>query len=100
MSDKLTSRPAGSLESKFSTSSDSATEDEVEKSVDFLAGVRKGIRRLGSISGGRHRPTNIQTGERSATASPSEPSSTGRDSPNSPRRVRHAASTSLLNREK
>src|ERR1700709_874243 len=98
MSDKLTSRRADSLESKFSTPSDSATDDEAEKG-DFLAGVRKGIRRLGSISGGRQRPTNIQTGERATTASPELPSA-GRESPRSPRKFKHARSTSNLNREK
>lgn len=98
MSDKLTLRPSGSFDSKFSTPSDSATDDETERG-DFLAGVRKGIRRLGSISGGRHRPTNIQTGERTTTASP-ELSSAGRGSPQSPRKPQHARSTSNLNRQK
>lgn len=101
MSDELTSRPPGSLESsKFSTPSDSANEeDHQEEKADFLAGVRKGIRRLGSISGGRHRPTNIQTSERAVTTSP-DLSFTGRDSPRSPAKPKHAKSTSNLNTEK
>lgn len=99
MSDRLTSLPADSLESKPPAPLDSAIEDEGERAGDFLAGVRKGIRRLGSLSGGKYMPTNIHTGER-ATASPTGPSSAGRDSPISPRKVRHAASTSLFNRQK
>jgi hypothetical protein len=102
MSDKLTLWPTtGSLESKFSTPSDSAEEENSAQSPerDFLAGVRKGIKRLGSISGGHHRPSNIQTGEASSPANPdSAPASAGSERP---RRIKkHARSTSDLNREK
>jgi hypothetical protein len=102
MSDKLTLQPTtGSLESKFSTPSDSAEEENSTQSPerDFLAGVRRGIKRLGSISGGHHRPSNIQTGEASSSANPdSAPASAGSDRP---RRIKkHARSTSDLNREK
>jgi hypothetical protein len=102
MSDKLTLRPTtGSLESKFSTPSDSAEEENSAQSPerDFLAGVRRGIKRLGSISGGPHRPSNIQTGEASSSANPdSAPASAGSERP---RRIKkHARSTSDLNREK
>jgi hypothetical protein len=73
MSDKLTLRQQGSLESKFSTTSGSAGEDDnyppsLDKG-DFLWGVRRGIRKLGSVSG-RSTPFNIQVGERSVTATP------------------------------
>jgi hypothetical protein len=102
MSDKLTLRPTtGSLESKFSTPSDSAEEENSAQSPerDFLAGVRRGIKRLGSISGGHHRPSNIQTGEASSSANPDPaPASAGSERP---RRIKkHARSTSDLNREK
>lgn len=64
MSDKLTLRPptasgsgnlTGSLESRFDTDDD----DEFSR-VDFFGGVRRGIKKLGSISGASHRPAHLQ----------------------------------------
>ena len=102
MSEKLTL-----LESKFSTPSDSATDDEgavpSPEKGDFLAGVRRGIKKLGSVSGGRSKPTNVQTGERAKSATP-DPTPTSasseKRSPRSPRLRKHERSTSSLNREK
>ena len=98
MADKLTGR-TGSLESKFSTPSDSNEDDPPVPSPerDFFKGVRKGIKKLGSISGGQHKPKDIQTGQRSAAPTPDL---AGRDSPHSPPQVKHARSTSTLNTEK
>lgn len=99
MADKLTSRPPGSLESKFSTPSDSNNEDDPpipSPERDFFKGVRRGIKKLGSISGGSNRPKDIQTGERSTPA----PDLAGRDHSRSPQQVKHERSTSTLNREK
>ncbi|KAH8588697.1 hypothetical protein B0O99DRAFT_524600 [Bisporella sp. PMI_857] len=100
--DKETIRPAASFESsKFSTSSDSGHSEEENDKVDFLAGVRKGIsgiRRLGSISSGsRHRPTELQTSGSFRTTSPVQSSSRRGGSPLSPRKLRHARSTSNFN---
>jgi len=101
MSDKLTLRQQGSLESKFSTRSDSAGEDDnYSPSPDkgaFFSGVRKGIRKLGSV-GGPSRPVNTQIRDRSATATPdSALRSTGFERYHG---KKHDRSTSDSNREK
>ncbi|KAH6664721.1 hypothetical protein B0J14DRAFT_569685 [Halenospora varia] len=103
MADKLTHEPTGSFDSKFSTPSDSAAEDEPPSPdrTDFLAGVRRGIRKWGSVSGGRSKPSNIQVGEGSSSRAPDSaplPAVTER----SPRTLRkkHERSKSNLNREK
>ncbi|KUJ18740.1 uncharacterized protein LY89DRAFT_643198 [Mollisia scopiformis] len=96
MTDKLTLRPQGSLESKFSDHSDSAAEEEVSpERKDFFTGVRRGIKKLGSISGPHNRPSNIQVGERSSP----DPTPGSADSERA-RRKKHAPSTSDLSREK
>ncbi|KAE8449496.1 hypothetical protein EG329_008104 [Mollisiaceae sp. DMI_Dod_QoI] len=99
MSDKLTLRPQGSLESsKFSDHSDSAAEDEISpERKDFFTGVRRGIKKLGSISGAHHRPSNIQVGGKHSVTPDPTPGST--DSERS-RRKKHAHSASDLSREK
>lgn len=75
MADKLTLRPAASLESITSSESslDRSTLESNQptpRQGDFSTGVRAGLRRLGSLSGGRGRPANIQTGDQLKTASP------------------------------
>lgn len=71
MADKLILRPPGSLESKHATSFDSSltTSDASHlERPDFLSGVRKGIRKLSSISTGpRPAPTAAAAAEASAT---------------------------------
>ncbi|KAK6581105.1 hypothetical protein PZA11_006593 [Diplocarpon coronariae] len=62
MADKLTLRPPGALEPKHSNPSDSAEEEPYPERNDFLSGVRRGIKKLGSISGSR--PANIQISDR------------------------------------
>lgn len=72
MADKLTLnlRAKTSIESKFSTSawpspserSEDPDENPAEKG-DFFRGVRRGIRRLGSVSGPRHQPTSSDLGQ-------------------------------------
>ncbi|KAH8748839.1 hypothetical protein BGZ57DRAFT_141701 [Hyaloscypha finlandica] len=103
MADKLTLRPTASLESKFSTPSDSAAEEENNLPSpdrgDFFSGVRRGIKKLGSISGSQSRPTNIRTGDRSTSATP-DPAPASAGSEISRRIKKHARSTSDLNREK
>ncbi|KAF7949707.1 uncharacterized protein EAE97_003216 [Botrytis byssoidea] len=67
MSDPLTLRPKDSIESLYV--SESSTDDEgldfrgePEKTDGaFLTGVRRGLKKLGSVSGSRGRPFNIQT---------------------------------------
>ncbi len=100
MSDKLTLRPPG-LESKFSTPSDSAEDESAPERIDFLSGVRRGIKKLGSISGPHHRPANIQVVERfspalspAATTPEISPASAGSDSTQYRRPKRHAPSAS------
>src|SRR5438045_9738853 len=103
MADKLTLRPSGALESRFSDPSDSAAEEDLNpERKDFFTGVRRGIRKLGSISGAHNRPSNIQTGgdrdreKSSATATPDlTPGSA-----DSSRRKKHAPSSSDLSRAK
>ena len=100
MTDKLTSRPTGLLESKLLTSTDSNTEDEPPQSSperDFFQGVRRGIKKFGSISGGAHRPKDIQIGERLTTPGAE---AAGRDASRSPQQPKHARSASSLNVEK
>ncbi|EDO02227.1 hypothetical protein SS1G_04703 [Sclerotinia sclerotiorum 1980 UF-70] len=71
MSDPLTLRPKDSTESIYI--SESSTDDEgfdfkgePEKTDGaFLTGVRRGLRKLGSVSGSRGRPFNIQTSKSS-----------------------------------
>ncbi|KAF8852810.1 hypothetical protein BDZ45DRAFT_807145 [Acephala macrosclerotiorum] len=100
MSDKLTLRPQGSLESKFSDHSDSAAEEEVSpERKDFFTGVRRGIKKLGSISGANHRPLNIQVGERH-TGTPDPAPTPGSADLERSRRKKHAPSASDLSREK
>jgi hypothetical protein len=92
MAPQLTVDTADSFESRFSSASDSATDDE-DRGV-FLSGVRKGIRRLGSISSGaRNKPANISidTGQRSGNISPDRSSARS-----SPRKQSHARSGSNL----
>ncbi|TVY51280.1 Protein ral2 [Lachnellula cervina] len=102
MADKLTLRAEGSFESKFFDSSDSSVaEDEPRPSPDrgdFLAGVRRGIKKWGSVSGGR-RPSNIQTGDASTAASPDSAFGGFEKSPGTLRQ-KHERSTSVVNREK
>ncbi|ESZ98320.1 hypothetical protein SBOR_1313 [Sclerotinia borealis F-4128] len=72
MSDPLTLRPKDSTESLYI--SESSTDDEgldfraepPEKTDGaFLTGVRRGLKKLGSVSGSRGRPFNIQTSKSS-----------------------------------
>jgi hypothetical protein len=100
MADRLTTWTPGSFESKFPPPSDSNNEDDPltpSPERDFFKGVRRGIKRLGSISGVPHRPKDIQTGESSTAPTPDL---VGRDASRSPRQVKHATSISNLNREK
>ncbi|KAG9242013.1 hypothetical protein BJ878DRAFT_193611 [Calycina marina] len=87
MSKKLTLKTATNFE--LSRSSDSGhSSDE----GDFLSGVRKGIKRLGSISqSSRNHPNEIQTGRRRGVNSPI----TGRVSPPSPRKLKNAWSNAV-----
>ncbi|KAK2623726.1 hypothetical protein QTJ16_006907 [Diplocarpon rosae] len=91
MADKLTLRPSGALEAKHSNLSDSTEEEAYPERHDFLAGVRRGIKKLGSISG--NRPTNLQIGDRysPSTLSLVDPSPPGLN--NRPAK-RHAPSAS------
>ncbi|TVY14791.1 Protein ral2 [Lachnellula arida] len=102
MADKLTLRPEGSFESKFFNSSDSAAEDEPRPSPDrgdFLAGVRRGIKKWGSVSGGPRRPSNVQTGDVSTAASPDSAFGGFERSPGTLKQ-KHERGTSIVNREK
>ncbi|KAG4417137.1 hypothetical protein IFR04_009706 [Cadophora malorum] len=100
MAEKLTLRPPGALESKFSSSpNESADEEPYPEKNDFLSGVRRGIKKLGSISGPHNRPANIQVGERLSPAStPLDPSpaSAGTSQFRRPKRHAPSASDSIL----
>lgn len=108
MAEKLTLRPAASFDSKFSTPSDSSStaEDEPLSSPergDFLAGVRRGIKKWGSVSsGGRNKPpSSVQIGESSTAASPDSTSASASfERSFGTLRRKHERSTSSLNREK
>ncbi|RDL33587.1 Kelch motif [Venustampulla echinocandica] len=107
MADKLTLERKGSLRSGLSPPS-SAVEDDSGPSPergDFLAGVRKGIRKWGSVSGGRARPPNIQVGESSTSTSTDPDPALASASTGNPRtplttRKKHERSRSNLNQEK
>ncbi|EHK96321.1 hypothetical protein M7I_7965 [Glarea lozoyensis 74030] len=105
MADKLTLQAPGALEtpSRFSNPSDSANEDEPPPSPergDFLSGVRRGIKKWGSVSGNRARPPTTQLGETSLPTL-SEPASAAADTETNLRVSRkHERRTSSLNREK
>lgn len=97
MSEKLTLRPPGALEYTTSSFDDEPSPDQ----PTFFSGVRRGIKKLGSISGAHNRPANIQVGERSATISEvpfSAALSAGFDRPRRPKR--HEQSPSDASREK
>ncbi|PQE17992.1 kelch domain-containing protein [Rutstroemia sp. NJR-2017a BVV2] len=71
MSNPLTVRPKDSLESLYISGSSTDDDDprpEPKSGADFLIGVRRGLKKLGSVSSGRGRPFNIQTGNNSPTA--------------------------------
>ncbi|KAI1002529.1 hypothetical protein K3495_g5674 [Podosphaera aphanis] len=95
MPEKLAPRPLGSLESKLSTSFDSAVSDSsFSERADFFSGVRKGIKKLGSIST-NSRPIAYSASERSAACTPDAPRSAGADR-KPPVNKGHARSTSDL----
>ncbi len=98
MSDKLTLRPPGSLES-FSNQPESAFEEENSpEQTTFFSGVRRGIKKLGSISGAHNRPANLQVGDRLTSTPEVGQSSAGFEPPRRPKR--HDRSPIDLIREK
>jgi hypothetical protein len=100
MADQLTSRPAGSLQSTFPAPSDPTTDEySPPEKGDFLAGVRRGLRRLGSVSGIAYKPSNIQLAERAVIATP-DLSAASCESTRTGRSKEHVRSHSTLNCEK
>lgn len=110
MADKqLTLQPPGASEYKLPPPSESRFDDEEPPSSperpDFLAGVKRGFRRWGSVSGGsrggRSKPSNIQVGDRqlSTTAAPTPAIAPNEISPRTFTK-KHARNLSNLDREK
>ncbi|RKF54138.1 Protein ral2 [Golovinomyces cichoracearum] len=94
MADKIILRPSGLHESKLSTSCDSAASDSShQERVDFFSGVRKGIKKLGSISSGPRAHHHFSS-ERS-NSSLEAPQSADTDRPAAAKKG-HARSTSDL----
>jgi hypothetical protein len=109
MADKLTLQPPGSLASSSKTSNPSNVKNEGEpppspERSDFLsglAGVRRGIKKWGSVSGNRAKPFNIQTSDTTTSSSTPEPASASANVERSPQtKIKHVRSRSSLNREK
>lgn len=99
MSDKLTLRPQGSLESTLSSfDHDSAEEATSPERTAFFSGVRRGIKKLGSISGAHNRPAHIQTGDRLAATAEAPPATAPLELPRWGKR--HERSNSEIIREK
>ncbi|CAD6500541.1 BgTH12-06251 [Blumeria graminis f. sp. triticale] len=95
MADKLTLRPSGSLESKLSSSVDSAASDTFPtERPDFFSGVRKGIKKLGSISTGP-RPGQHSNNERLYSSTLDSHNISGSERHQPPRKG-HVRSTSDL----
>ncbi|EKD13292.1 uncharacterized protein L3040_005134 [Drepanopeziza brunnea f. sp. 'multigermtubi'] len=103
MADRLTLRPQGALEAKFEDEGDVSTSPDLRSGHDrgdFFSGVRRGIKKLGSISGQHNRPANIQVHDRmlpsATTLNPSPSPEPAGNGYRRPKRHAPSASDSIL----